>query len=81
MRWINSEFAYEPRVTDAKNHLEQAFTLSKGFCQDFAHVMLGMCRSLEIAVGRNYQDVEPIHGSFKRNAECFMNVEVVVKRL
>ncbi len=135
MRWINSEFSYEPGTTDAKTHLEQAFELRTGVCQDFAHVMLGMCRSLgiparyasgyihtgegndlvgaqashawcevylpdtgwigfdptnavladdryvKIAVGRDYEDVAPIHGSFKGNAECVMNVEVVVKRL
>lgn len=135
MRWINSEFLYEPGVTDAKTHMEQSFSLRKGVCQDFAHVMLGMCRSLEIparyasgyiytgegddlvgaqashawcevylpetgwigfdptnavladdryikiAVGRDYEDVAPIHGSFKGNAECAMKVEVSVKRL
>ena len=135
MRWINSEFLYEPGVTDSKTHLEQAFFLRKGVCQDFAHVMLGMCRSLgiparyasgyiytgegeelvgaqashawceiylpengwigfdptnavladdryiKIAVGRDYEDVAPIHGSFKGSAGCIMNVEVAVKRL
>lgn len=135
MRWINSEFAYESGVTDSKTHLEQAFSLRKGVCQDFAHVMLGMCRSLgiparyasgyiytgegdslvgaqashawcevylptdgwigfdptnavladdryiKVAVGRDYEDVTPIHGEFKGNAECRMDVEVSVKRL
>lgn len=48
MRWINSEFTYEPGITDAETHLEIAFKLRKGVCQDFAHVMLGMCRTLGI---------------------------------
>lgn len=48
MRWIYSEFAYEPGTTDAETHMEQSFALRKGVCQDFAHVMLGMCRSLGI---------------------------------
>ncbi len=48
MRWIYSEFAYEAGVTDSKTHMEQVFFLRKGVCQDFAHVMLGMCRSLGI---------------------------------
>ena len=135
MRWIHSEFSYEPGITDAETHLETAFSLRKGVCQDFAHVMLGMCRTLgiparyasgyiytggtdslvgdqashawceiylpgtgwtgfdptnavladdryiKIAVGRDYGDVAPIHGSFKGRAECVMNVEVAVKRL
>ncbi|QTN31607.1 transglutaminase family protein [Akkermansiaceae bacterium] len=48
MRWINSEFCYEPGITDAETHLETAFALRKGVCQDFAHIMLGMCRSVGI---------------------------------
>lgn len=48
MRWINTEFSYEPGLTDAETHLEAAFKLRKGVCQDFAHVMLGMCRTLGI---------------------------------
>ena len=48
MRWINAEFSYEPGVTDAETHPETALRLRKGVCQDFAHVMLGMCRTLGI---------------------------------
>ncbi len=135
MRWIYTEFSYIPGVTDAETHMETAYILRKGVCQDFAHVMLGMCRSLgiparyasgyiytgetddlvgaqashawcevylpdtgwigfdptnavladdryiKIAVGRDYGDVAPIHGAFRGNAECFMKVEVAVKRL
>ena len=43
-RWIYTEFTYEPGMTDVKTHLEQAFSLRKGVCQDFTHVMIGMCR-------------------------------------
>ena len=45
MRWIYVEFTYEPGTTDVETHLEQAFALRKGVCQDFTHVMIGMCRS------------------------------------
>jgi len=48
MRWINAGFTYEPGITDAETHLETAFKLRKGVCQDFTHIMLGMCRSLGI---------------------------------
>lgn len=48
MRWIYSEFSYEAGITNAETHLETAFELRKGVCQDFAHVMLGMCRTLGI---------------------------------
>ena len=135
MRWINAEFAYEPGSTDVETHLEQAFALRKGVCQDFSHVMIGMCRSIglparyasgyiltggrdslvgaqashawcevylpetgwigfdptnavladqryvKIAVGRDYEDVAPIHGSYLGGAGCRMEVEVSVERL
>jgi transglutaminase-like putative cysteine protease len=46
MRWIHEEFTYEPGTTDVETHLEQAFALRKGVCQDFTHVMIGMCRAI-----------------------------------
>ena len=135
MRWIYAEFTYEPGTTDVETHLEQAFALRKGVCQDFSHVMIGMCRSIglparyasgyiltgggeslvgaqashawcevylpetgwigfdptnavladqryvKIAVGRDYGDVAPIHGSYMGGAGCRMEVEVSVQRL
>lgn len=135
MRWIYAEFTYEPGTTDVETHLEQAFALRKGVCQDFTHVMIGMCRSIglparyasgyiltgggeslvgaqashawcevylpetgwigfdptnavladqryvKIAVGRDYGDVAPIHGSYMGGAGCRMEVEVSVERL
>ncbi len=135
MRWIHEEFTYEPGTTDVETHLEQAFALRKGVCQDFTHVMIGMCRAIglparyasgyiltggrdslvgaqashawcevylpetgwigfdptnsvladqryvKIAVGRDYGDVAPIHGSYIGSAGCRMEVEVLVERL
>jgi transglutaminase-like putative cysteine protease len=135
MRWIHEEFTYEPGTTDVETHLEQAFALRKGVCQDFTHVMIGMCRAIglparyasgyiltggrdslvgaqashawcevylpetgwigfdptnsvladqryvKIAVGRDYGDVAPIHGSYIGSAGCRMEVEVSVERL
>ncbi len=48
MEWIHREFRYEAGVTSASTHLEEAFALRQGVCQDFTHVMLGMCRSVGI---------------------------------
>jgi transglutaminase-like putative cysteine protease len=135
MHWIHGEFTYEPGTTDVETHLEQAFVLRKGVCQDFTHVMIGMCRAIglparyasgyiltgwrdslvgaqashawcelylpetgwigfdptnsvladqryvKIAVGRDYGDVAPIHGSYIGSAGCRMEVEVSVERL
>jgi transglutaminase-like putative cysteine protease len=135
MRWIHDEFTYEPGTTDVETHLEQAFALRKGVCQDFTHVMIGMCRTIglparyasgyiltggrdslvgaqashawcevhlpetgwigfdptnavladqryvKIAVGRDYGDVAPIHGSYLGGAGCRMEVGVLVERV
>jgi len=48
MDWIHREFTYAPGTTDVDTHLEQAFAQRRGVCQDYAHVMIGMCRSVGI---------------------------------
>lgn len=48
MQWIYQEFRYEPGATNVNTHLEEAFQLRRGVCQDFTHVMLGLCRSVGI---------------------------------
>jgi transglutaminase-like putative cysteine protease len=135
MSWIHREFTYAPGATDVDTHLEQAFALRRGVCQDYAHVMIGMCRSIgiparyvsgylyngpkdhlignqashawveihlphagwvgydptnktivderfvKIAVGRDYQDVSPIQGSYIGGAHCRLEVSVKVERV
>ncbi len=48
MAWIHSAFRYEPGVTSVSTHLVEAFAMRHGVCQDFTHVMLGLCRSVNI---------------------------------
>jgi transglutaminase-like putative cysteine protease len=48
MQWIHREFRYEPGSTNVNTHLEEAFEMRHGVCQDFTHVMLGLCRSVGI---------------------------------
>ncbi len=48
MQWIHREFRYEPGATNVNTHLEEAFHMRHGVCQDFTHVMLGLCRSVGI---------------------------------
>ncbi len=49
MEWIHREFRYESGVTSANTHLDEVFEMKCGVCQDFTHVMIGMCRSVGIA--------------------------------
>jgi transglutaminase-like putative cysteine protease len=44
MRFVNSE----PASTHVHTTMQEALKLRKGVCQDFAHVMIGMCRALKI---------------------------------
>ena len=48
MEWIHREFRYEPGATGVKAHIEESFALKQGVCQDFTHVMLGLCRAVGV---------------------------------
>jgi transglutaminase-like putative cysteine protease len=45
---INSSFRYEPGVTDVHSTSAVVMALGRGVCQDFAHIMLALCRILEL---------------------------------
>lgn len=135
MGWIHREFRYETGVTNANTHLEEAFAMKCGVCQDFTHVMLGLCRAVgiparyasgylyngprdtlvgaqashawsevylpgagwigfdptnntladeryvKISVGRDYDDVAPVRGSYSGTGHCRMEVQVEVEKL
>lgn len=48
MRHINREFFYQSAVTHAHTHMREVLQTRAGVCQDFAHVMIGLCRALKI---------------------------------
>jgi len=48
MGFIHNEFEYEPEATTVHTPIAVSIAQRKGVCQDFTHVMLGMCRSLKI---------------------------------
>ena len=135
MQWIFREFRYEPGVTNVNTHLEEAFRMRHGVCQDFTHVLLGLCRSIgiparyasgylyngprdtlvgaqashawaeiylpaagwigfdptnntladeryvKISVGRDYEDVAPVRGSYQGTGHCRMEVHVEVEKI
>lgn len=135
MEWIHEEFTYDAGSTHVSTHLEEAFELRRGVCQDFTHVMIGLCRAVDIptryasgylyngprdhlvgaqashawpevylpqvgwvgfdptngnladeryikvAVGRDYEDVAPVRGSYRGTAHCRMAVVVDVEKL
>jgi transglutaminase-like putative cysteine protease len=46
MQRVHADFEYEPGVTDIDTPLVEVFRERRGVCQDFAHLMLAMLRSL-----------------------------------
>lgn len=48
MRFIHGGFLYTPRSTHVHTHMSEVLALRQGVCQDFAHVMLGLCRAIKI---------------------------------
>jgi transglutaminase-like putative cysteine protease len=49
MERIHHDFIYESKSTDINTPVLTALAQKKGVCQDFAHVMLGCCRSMGLA--------------------------------
>lgn len=45
---IYREFAYRQNVTDVTTSIEQIIDGRQGVCQDFTHLLVGLCRALEI---------------------------------
>lgn len=48
---IHADFAYDPDATHVDTPPGDAFSLRKGVCQDFAHIMIAGLRSLGIPAG------------------------------
>ena len=48
MHFIHANFTYSPLSTDVNTPMSEVIQTRKGVCQDFAHVMIGMCRTLKI---------------------------------
>ncbi|MBL9214299.1 MAG: transglutaminase family protein [Opitutaceae bacterium] len=48
MGHIHREFRYQPAATHVHTHMREVLQTRTGVCQDFAHVMLGLCRALKI---------------------------------
>jgi len=49
MQRVHDEFEYRAQSTDVATDALQALQLRRGVCQDFAHVMIAVCRSMGLA--------------------------------
>ncbi len=48
MRFVHENIKYESKSTNVHTHMSDVLRDRRGVCQDFAHVMLGLCRALRI---------------------------------
>jgi transglutaminase-like putative cysteine protease len=48
MRFVHGHLDYKPASTHVHTPLREALSKRRGVCQDFAHVMLGLCRALKM---------------------------------
>lgn len=48
LHFVRENFKYESLSTTVHTHMRDVLQERRGVCQDFAHVMIGLCRSLKI---------------------------------
>jgi transglutaminase-like putative cysteine protease len=48
MRFVHGHLTYESQSTHVHTHMRQVLAARRGVCQDFAHVLLGLFRTLKI---------------------------------
>jgi transglutaminase-like putative cysteine protease len=48
MRFANGYLKYESKSTHVHTHMRDVIKDRRGVCQDFAHLMIGLCRSVKI---------------------------------
>lgn len=49
MHRLHQDFRYEKAVTDCKTTAEEAWSLRRGVCQDYAHILIALCRLMGIS--------------------------------
>jgi transglutaminase-like putative cysteine protease len=48
MKFVHGFLTYESKSTHVHTHMSEVMRDRRGVCQDFAHLMIGLCRSLKI---------------------------------
>lgn len=48
MKYVNQTLTYQTHSTHVHTHMREVLAEKRGVCQDFAHVMIGFCRTLQI---------------------------------
>ena len=48
MKYISANFVYDQTATNVYTRMPEAMSKKRGVCQDFAHILIGLCRCLKI---------------------------------
>lgn len=81
MAFVFNNFRYAPGSTNVESNVMQVFAHKSGVCQDFAHVMIALCRSIAIPtryVSGYFYVEKAVSGSASDNSashawvECFL---------
>ncbi len=80
-RSIYTQFKYDPEATDVQTTVADTFKLKRGVCQDFAHLMISMCKSLGIPAryvsGYHFVgDLQGGHADFEQASHAWIEVYV-----
>ena len=79
MKMLNDEFRYKPGVTGILTTAEEAFSLRRGVCQDYAHILLAMCR-LERIPCRYVAGMIPGEGATHETRHITVNAMIRISR-
>ncbi|CAM3228345.1 transglutaminase family protein [Sporolactobacillus spathodeae] len=61
---IKNDFTYDPSATQVQTKIDEMIQLRRGVCQDFAHLMIALCRTMGIPARyvSGYQYITDING-------------------
>lgn len=48
MQWVYDAMCYQTGVTGIKTTAEESFQMKRGVCQDYAHILIALCRKNQI---------------------------------
>jgi transglutaminase-like putative cysteine protease len=48
MQHIHANWTYAPNTTNASTHVSEVLESKRGVCQDFTHLMIALCRAIDI---------------------------------
>lgn len=76
LRIIDDDFMYEKGITTSASPITEILTHRRGVCQDFTHLMIGLCRALNIPARYISGYIHPDKERFRGYAQTHAWVEV-----